>query len=181
MADSSNNLVKKLSGLRSSDHQICHKLKKAKACIKAHGVQVEGAESKYARMVEDAAQATGDFCARTALSELSTRAEKGRIARLKKNLDVGVAEEQNALASQQEAYNAVRFQLTECKEALHAVRAMLTAATSELERLFLTVEGFKKKLMATKADGALQAMLPDASRGQMDAKVAELNKVQSCL
>lgn len=81
----------------------------------------------------------------------------------------------------QEAYNVVKCHPKVSEEALSAVQVRLTAETGELERLRLRVKKLAEKLLGARADVNLQTLLRDASREQLDAKVAELKDLQSHL
>lgn len=64
---------------------------------------------------------------------------------------------------------------------LRQLRAVLSAATGELEMFCLRAQRVKEKLLTAQTDLSSQTPLPEESREQLGAKVAVVGKVQSRL
>lgn len=123
-------MVEKLEGARSLERLTYDKLEVVDAPVKIFKVQVKEADEKNAKIFEDAAQVEGDFSVSLALLESSFIVERDRVVRLGMSLVDEVAEKRDVRVNQQEAFNAVGWQLEVRKKALQAVRASLTAAAS---------------------------------------------------
>lgn len=77
----------------------------------------------------------------------------------------------------QKTRDAVKNQKEESKETLLSARARLTTATSKLRSVGLKVDVYKKEATDARVDVALQTLLREGSREQLNAKVAEFKEM----
>lgn len=176
--DINNNPERSLENVRSKEHLTSVNLVVTSALIKTLETQVIDIDAKYAKIVDEMAHTKEDVCLRINSMKSLLKVSKNCIAQSEKDPAAKVAGDKDVVEDRLGAYDAVGCQLKKRDNVLYKAHVMLTTAVSGLERLHGNAKDFDLQLLAFRADAALQSLLCEESRQQLDARSAELKKLQ---
>lgn len=171
LGDRNNNPERDLKDVRFVERLACVHLELALPNIKTLKAQVNNTGPKEAKMIDKMAQAKNyfQFCISSWESSLEMERDCGD----------KVVRDKTVFVNKPGEYDVMRRRLQERDEALMKVREKLIVVFSGLESLRCNAKDLEEMLSVPRTDMALQPLLREASRKQLDAKLMELKEVQS--